>query len=198
MSAIERKIAESERSARDLAKGAVAGMVGGFVASLVMNRFQQLWQRAQEGEERGHGAQSMQHGSPAGGAAEELRESGSESSDDDATERVASIVAEKVFDRRLSESEKDAAGTAVHYAYGTGTGAFYGAAVELAPSLASGAGTPFGAAVWLAADEGLVPLLGLSKSPTEYHLTTHLYSLASHLVYGLTTELVRRAVRDRL
>ncbi len=198
MGTIERGIAESERRARDLAKGAVAGMAGGFVASIVMNQFQQLWQRALEGEERGHGAQSMQHGSPAGGAADELRESGSESADDDATERVASFVAEKVFDRRLSEGEKDAAGTAVHYAYGTGTGAIYGAAVELAPALTAGLGTPFGAAVWLAADEGLVPLLGLSKSPAEYPLTTHIYSLASHLVYGLTTELVRRAVRDRL
>jgi hypothetical protein len=198
MSVIERRIVESERRANDVAKGAVAGMVGGFVASLVMNRFQQLWQRAEEGEERGHGAQSMQHGSPEGGTADELRESGSECADDDATERVASLVAEKVFDRRLGEGEKDAAGTAVHYAYGTGTGAIYGAAVELAPSLTAGGGTPFGAAVWLAADEGLVPLLGLSKSPTEYPLATHLYSLASHLVYGLTTELVRRAVRDRL
>jgi hypothetical protein len=129
MSAIERGIAESGRRSQDVAKGAVAGMVGGFVASLVMNQFQQLWQREQEGEERGHGAQSMQHGSPVGGAARELRESGSESADDDATERVASIVAEKVFDRQLSEGEKDAAGTAVHYAYGTGTGAIYGAAV---------------------------------------------------------------------
>src|ERR687886_2791291 len=96
-----------EQKFGDVAKGAVAGMCGGFVASLLMNRFQQLWQRIAEGEERGHGAQSMQHGSPAGGAAEELREGGGESADDDATERVAAIVAEKVFDRRLTVEEKE-------------------------------------------------------------------------------------------
>lgn len=187
-----------ERKLDDVAKGAVAGMCGGFVASLVMNQFQQLWQRLAEGEERGHGAQSMQHGSPAGGAAEELRESGTESSDDDATERVAAIVAEKVFDRRLTEEEKESAGTAVHYAFGAATGAIYGAAAELASQVTAGAGAPFGAAVWLAADEGLVPALGLSKSPTDYPLSTHAYALASHFVYGLTTELVRRVVRGRL
>ncbi|MCA1816535.1 MAG: DUF1440 domain-containing protein [Acidobacteria bacterium] len=187
-----------ERKLGDVAKGAVAGMCGGFVASVVMNQFQQLWQKITEGEERGHGAQSMQHGSPRGGAARELRESGSESADDDATERVASVVAEKVFDRRLTEGEKEAAGTVVHYAFGVGTGAIYGAAAELMPGAAAGAGLPLGAAVWLAADEGLVPALGLSKSPAEYPLSTHAYSLASHFVYGLTTELVRRFVRERL
>jgi hypothetical protein len=187
-----------ERKFDDVAKGSVAGMVGGFVAALMMNRFQQLWQRKAEGEERGHGAQSMQHGSPAGGAAEELRESGSESADDDATERVAAIVAEKVFDRRLTEEEKESAGTAVHYAFGAATGAIYGVAAELASDVTAGAGVPFGAAVWLAADEGIIPALGLSKSPAEYPLSTHAYALASHFVYGLTTELVRRYVRERL
>jgi putative membrane protein len=198
MGAIERKIAESERRAREVAKGLVAGMIGGFVASMVMNKFQQSLQKLIEGEERSHGAQSMQQGSPRGGAGEMLRERGVDSSDDDAAERTASAISVGVFDHELTGGEKETAGTAVHYAFGTGTGAFYGAAVELAPALTEGFGAPFGAAVWLAADEGIVPMLGLSKSPTQYPVSTHLYSLASHFVYGLTTELVRRVVRDRL
>ena len=39
---------------------------------------------------------------------------------------------------------------------------------------------------------------GLSKLPTEYPLSVHAYAFASHLVFGLTTELVRRAVRNAL
>jgi hypothetical protein len=190
--------AERGEEARNVAKGLVAGMVGGFVASLVMNEFQQLLQKLMEGEERGHGAQSMQQGTPRHGAGEMLRERGVESNDDDAAERTASTIAVGVFDHELTESEKETAGTAVHYAFGSSTGAFYGAAAELLPMLTAGAGVPFGAAVWLAADEGLVPLLGLSKSPTEYPLSTHAYALASHFVYGLTTEVVRRAVRKVL
>jgi len=60
------------------------------------------------------------------------------------------------------------------------------------------AGVPFGAVFWLTADEAAVPLLGLAKAPTEYPVSTHVYALASHLVYGLTAELVRRTVRDAL
>jgi putative membrane protein len=62
----------------------------------------------------------------------------------------------------------------------------------------SGAGLPFGAAFWLLADEVSVPLLGLSKGPTEYPVSTHVYALASHLVYGVTAEMSRRALRQVL
>jgi putative membrane protein len=47
-------------------------------------------------------------------------------------------------------------------------------------------------------DEIAVPALGLSKSPREYPISTHLQSLAAHFVYGLTTEVVRRTVRKLL
>ena len=74
----------------------------------------------------------------------------------------------------------------------------YGAAAEVFPEVTAGAGLPYGAVVWLGADEGVVPLLGLSKAPNEYPVSTHAYALASHLVYGLTTEIVRRGVRNIL
>jgi uncharacterized membrane protein YagU involved in acid resistance len=67
---------------------------------------------------------------------------------------------------------------------------------ELVPDVTAGSGMPFGAAVWLAADDITVPAVGLTKWPTEYPLSTHVYALTSHLVYGLTTEAVRRAVRS--
>ena len=51
-----------------------------------------------------------------------------------------------------------------------------------------------GATVWLIADEAGVPLAGLSKPPTEYPLTSHLSAFATHLIYGATTEAVRRTV----
>jgi hypothetical protein len=184
--------------ASDVWKGLAAGVVGGLVASAVMNEFQTLLSRLAEGEERSHGAQSLQQGSPAHGVGRELRERGSDDEDDDAPERLANAVAVGLFDRELTKSEKETAGTALHYAYGTSMGALYGAAAELAPGVVTGAGLPFGAAVWATADEGVVPLLGLSKKPTEYPLSIHAYALASHLVYGLTAEVVRRAVRSAL
>ncbi|MBV9958241.1 MAG: DUF1440 domain-containing protein [Acidobacteria bacterium] len=180
----------------DVLKGLAAGFVGGLVASFVMNQFQALCGRLMEGKERSHGAQSLQQGQPQ--QSNRPINPDNEDESDDATERLASAISENIFDKELTKPEKETAGTVIHYLYGTATGAFYGAAAELAPVVTAGVGMPFGAFVWVAGDEGAVPALGLSKSPAEYPLSTHAYSLASHLVYGLTAEAVRRAVRRAL
>jgi putative membrane protein len=176
-------------------KGLVAGVIGGLIASWTMNQFQALWSRKSVGVERSHGAQSLQQGSPGDTSQEKGKAQGSGEESDDATERVASAISKGVFGQALTKGEKEVAGVAVHYVFGTTTGALYGAAAELVPSITTGAGLPFGAAVWFAADEAVLPALGLSKPAAEYPLSTHAYALASHLVYGLTTEIVRRAVR---
>ena len=182
----------------DVLKGIAAGIVGGLAAGVVMNQFQALWGRLIEGEERGHGAQSLQQGSPEHGAARELQERGTDEEEMDATERVAAVVAEPLMGRELTDEEKEAGGTAVHYAFSVSVGAVYGALAEAVPEVTAGAGLPFGLFVWLAADETVTPLLGLSKGPTEYPPSKHLYALASHLVYGVTAETVRRLAREAL
>lgn len=177
----------------DLVKGAVAGLVGGLVASWTMNQFQAAWSKATEGFEKPHGAQSMQPSNAP--PAPQSTDPGQEDQDD-ATVKAAKAISENVFGHELKESEKKPAGAAVHYAFGTATGGLYGAAAEIAPEVTTGLGLPFGVAFWMVADEGVVPLLGLSKGPTEYPVSTHAYALASHLVYGLTAEVTRRAVRN--
>lgn len=176
-------------------KGAAAGLVGGLVASWAMNQFQAALSKATEGFEKPHGAQSMQpsEGSQSGQGSEQNKEH-----QDDATVKAARAISEGIFGHELKESEKETAGAAVHYAFGTATGGLYGAVAELAPEVTTGLGLPFGAAFWLVADETAVPLLGLSKGPTEYPVSTHVYALASHLVYGLTAELVRHSLRRAL
>ncbi|HEV7398182.1 MAG TPA: DUF1440 domain-containing protein [Pyrinomonadaceae bacterium] len=182
----------------DVLKGAAAGLLGGLVASLVMNRFQAALSKLGEDGERSHGAQSQQSGSPDHGAGAFLVERGADDPDDDAAERTANLVAVGLLDRRLSESEKDIGGTIFHYAFGATSGALYGAVSELVPAARVGWGLPFGFAVWLIADEGVVPALGLSKSPAEYPIKTHAYALASHLVYGLATDVAQAIIRPRL
>jgi hypothetical protein len=186
------------RKKHELWKGMAAGAAGGLVASWVMNQFQSLWSRKTRGIERPHGAQSLQQGSPQHGVARELQERGSDHESDNATVRVARLVSEEVFGHRLAESEKEVGGAIAHYAMGATSGAIYGAAAELLPAATAGVGLPFGAAVWLVADELVVPALGLSKPPTAYPPSMHAYALASHLVYGLTTEMARRAARRAL
>ena len=144
--------------------------------------------------EQSQGARDEQQGDGQNSGQGEQQAKGDEEQDD-TTVKAASAISEGIFDHELTKSEKKIAGSAVHYSLGTGMGGLYGTVAELAPEVTIGAGLPFGAAFWLVVDEGAVPLLGLSKGPTEYPLSTHAYALASHFVYGLTAEAIRRAVR---
>jgi uncharacterized membrane protein YagU involved in acid resistance len=173
-------------------KGLVVGLIAGAVGAWVMNQTQALLTEKLTGTARSHGAQSLQQGSPHHGAARELQSGSSDRESDDATMRAAQLISETAFNRKLSGREKNTAGTIAHYAMGATCGAIYGALAETWPEITCGNGLAFGAAVWLAADEAIVPILGLSKASTEYSLKTHGYSLASHLVYGLAVELTRR------
>ena len=174
-------------------KGLVAGLAGGLVASWTMNQFQAAWTRMAGNSEKPHGAQSMQ---PSEGSKGDQEQDVKEQ--DDATVETAKVISRQVFGHELQESEKRPAGAVVHYAFGAVTGGLYGALAEVTPQVTSAAGIPFGAAFWLLADEIAVPALGLSKGPDEYPVSTHAYALASHLVYGVTAEMSRRALRQVL
>jgi putative membrane protein len=176
-------------------KGLAAGMAGGLVASWIMNQFQAAWTEETEGFEKPHGAQS---GQPSEGDHEAEPSPQRKEREDDATVRTARAISENVFGHKLEEHEKRSAGAAVHYAFGVASGGLYGAIAEYVPKVTTAAGLPFGAVFWVLADETVVPLLGLSKGPSGYRLPTHLYALSSHLVYGVTAEVTRRAVRAAL
>ena len=55
-------------------------------------------------------------------------------------------------------------------------------------------GRPFGAALWFGADEIAVPAVGLSQAVKDIFISTYASAFAMHLVYGATTESVRRLV----
>lgn len=171
-------------------KGALAGVVAGLVASWAMNRFQDVWVSFSAGSDSRKDDKSSDRES----SNLETNQS-EEETQDDATVKAASAISENLFKHKLTADEKKIAGPAVHYATGAAGGLVYGVAAELAPEITEGVGLPYGAAFWLVVDEGLVPLLGFAKGPTEYPLSAHAYALASHLIFGATAEGVRRLLR---
>lgn len=159
-------------------KGAVAGAAGGLIASWVMNQFQSGVSKLSE--------EFVQDDArPKSGG------------DEETTVKTAEAISEAAG-HRLTQQEKQVAAPLVHYAFGSTMGALYGIAAELNPHSGTGWGAPFGAALWLGADELAVPVLGLSGAPTDTPISTHASALAAHVVYGVTTEVVRRAVRSVL
>lgn len=160
-----------------LLRGALAGLVAGVAASFVMDQFQ--------------------------AAVTALSSSGSSSGDDGAqqepaTQRAAGGIAKAVTGGDLPPADKPLAGQAMHYALGIGLGVAYAVAAEFRPSVTTGFGAAFGVCTATLLDEGAVPAFKLGQAPWQAGLTSNLYAYASHLVFGGTSELVRRRVAATL
>jgi hypothetical protein len=170
--------------AKRVGRAALIGAASGLAASWVMNQYWVLEGKLKEEiqpNEQGREAEQQQ----------EQKQHAPENP----TVKVAESVSREVLHRDLRDGEKEAAGAAIHYLFGAAMGAFYGVLTEVAPATRSGFGLGYAAVLWLAADEILVPALRLSAPPTGFPVSKHLEGLGAHLVYGATTEAVRRALQ---
>ena len=160
-----------------VARNVVAGLIGGLVASYAMEHFQRALSRVARNMGGASGGGGQQHRTP---------------ESQPATYKAADAAARALTGKPLPKDEKPAGGSIVHYAFGGAVGAIYGAAASQNDEITAWGGIPFGGTVWLVADEIGVPLAGFSKGPTEYPLSSHVSAFAAHLIYGLTTETVRK------
>ncbi len=168
---------------RDLTVNVIGGIAGGLLACFAMERFQRALPRV-----------SRDIGGVPGAGGQRYRRPQSEP----ATFSAVDVLAEAATGRPLSGEYKAAAASAIHYAFGGALGAIYGAAAVRTPDITAWGGVPFGATVWIVADELGMPMAGLAMAPTEYPLKDHATTLASHLIFGAMTEAVRRAVATSL
>ena len=167
----------------DPIKGAVAGAIGGAAGAYTMARFEAWWDEMEQRAAPRRRAHAIKDG-----ATDKVV-------DEPASVKVAERVSRKVLDSELPEELKPAAGEAVHYTTGATIGAIYGFVAEVLPPARMFNGLLMGAIVWWTADNMAVPAQGLGKKPEQTPPSRHAYALASHLVYGFTTEFVRSMVR---
>ena len=154
-----------------VARGIVAGVIAGAVASFAMDRFQAV-------------ASSLL---PSDGGDEEP-----------ATQKAADTVAKVVAGHEVPDNAKPLAGQSVHYALGIGLGIAYGLAAEFRPAVTAGYGAAFGLGTATLLDEAAVPAVGLGEAPWKTPIATTVYGYTSHLVFGGVAELVRRQVAGTL
>jgi putative membrane protein len=174
----------ARRRSTSVPKGVVAGIVGGLAATWAMSEAQAWWTRAV------HGAEPQ---SAAG--RHDARDWQERTEGQNANELAAAAVGETLLDRPLRRQELAVGAAAMHYSFGSAVGALYGALAEVSPPIKTGMGTGYGSLVWAGADELGMPVLGLSGPTSERPAEAHAQSLAAHLVFGLTLEIVRRGVR---
>jgi len=174
-------------------KGIVAGAAGGLVAAWAMEQFQQRF--SQVAGDRADENQRSSGRPEAWDARSQDQVSGQTAS---ATEKAADAAAGGMALAPLDPFTRASTAQALHYAFGIGVGAVYGALAESDSGVTRLGGIAFGLGVWAAADEISTTLFGLAPSPGNRPPLAHTYSVLSHVVYGLTTEGVRRSTRVAL
>jgi putative membrane protein len=115
---------------------------------------------------------------------------------------LAMAAAERLIPRRAqaaAEPPEPAPGSLaldqMHWTFGAAAGAAYGALAEYFPSATANRGVAFGMALETLAHEGTLPALGLLTGTA---VRDSAGGFTSHVVYGVTTEVVRGFVRKRL
>jgi putative membrane protein len=108
------------------------------------------------------------------------------------------VLAEKFAGHELVAPEKEVATEAIHWGFGALTGAAYGALVEYYPAANAKDGAGFGMALSSLTHGTMLPAMGLSAEPEEQTTRERTSEMASHVVYGVVTETVRRVVRKML
>lgn len=111
------------------------------------------------------------------------------------TSALADAIAQRALRRKLSARERETGAAIIHYAVGATGGVMYAALATKAAGITRLSGAIFGIAIWMLADEILLPATGFLRSPKTYSLLSQANSLGEHVIYGLTAESVRRALQ---
>jgi putative membrane protein len=175
-------------SDKHLFRGVLAGIGGGLAACWVMNLFMEG-----PGQKLQHSLRTTEEESKARAA--QLEEAHGEAQEDATMKAADTLVRTATGGRRLSREGKRKGGPFVHYSFGALMGGLYGGAAEFSPAARKGFGTAFGTALFAGADMVAVPAFHLSRPNSEQISVTLAPPFAAHLVYGATTELVRRVLR---
>jgi putative membrane protein len=181
-----------------LLSGVMAGCLGGFIATWIMNAAQTAAvqvadQLETQQAQTPQGARTVAVGEGRGaGPLENAQEATV------ATKRTATAVSRGLFGHELSDEERAVVAGVIPLAFGTLVGGIYGALTEYFPFVSVGHGTAYGTAVWLGAEELAMPGLKLSKPVRDMAWSAHATGLAGHLVYGFALDAARRMVRSFL
>ena len=110
-----------------------------------------------------------------------------------AVERMADAV-----EAQPTQTVKSAAAEGLHWSFGTVIGGVYGIAAEFEPKVTAWRGAAFGLGLNRVMHEGLLPYAGWAAPPKDQPAQERVSEWVTHAVYGIVTEVVRRAVRKRL
>ena len=181
----EKKPEKNSRKRREikLLGGLAAGIIGGIVATWVLDKYQQ------GALEATRAAENAVNAGPILSRRQEDRLREQQLAHAEAAERIA----QSTFGKGLSRNQRRNAVPIMQYAIGALAGGAYGFAVEILPVVRRGYGTGYSNLLFLGGSQAMLPWLNLGTrqkiSPVKNG------GLSAALVYGATLETTRRIVR---
>ena len=157
---------------RDVISGTAAGVVGGYVGTMVINPVTTMLQNHMSDADKQR-EKAVSPGSPY---------------------KIGAQKAADIVGVKLSEEQLDTAASAMPYTVGIAGGLLYVGLrrlLRMNPLLAALAS---GMALFIVVDEGLTPTLGLSAPSRAYPISTHMRGFFGHLAYGAAVALTAEAL----
>lgn len=108
------------------------------------------------------------------------------------------LLAEELAGHPLDRSTRVAAAETIHWSFGALTGAAYGALAEFYPAATADDGATFGLVLGSLTHGTALPAMGLAAELEDQSPRERTSEAATHMLYGVVTEKVRRFVRGML
>ena len=171
---IEKKLAQPAEAQshpyvgdKSLAKGILAGLIGGLVATAAKTLAEKAYPPRTEGQP-------------------------------EPPEVLADTLSEKIAGHELAATPKAVATETIHWAFGAAVGAAYGGLAEFHPAATAREGATFGMTLMALTHEGALPAMGLAAEPADQTTREKSSEMVTHVIFGIVTEVVRKAVRKVL
>lgn len=161
--------------------GLVAGVIGGVVATWVLDNYQRGAVAAtRQGKKAARVNPVLSHQQE-----EQTRAHG----------EVAERISRAISGSGLTSRQRRLAAPYVHYGVGAIAGGIYGFSVEIVPMVKRGYGTGYASLLFLGGSRLLAPWVNLGPAPRETPPAVQAGGLSAHMIYGVTLETVRRFLR---
>jgi len=153
---------KGQQNGASLVKDAIYGAIGGIVGTLVM-------------EQVANGLYKFE--------ADEKKKIEEQIRPEPPFMTLARRLAANGADGPPSEKNVQRLGQAIHWGYGIGWGALYGALHDRVPALSRAAGLPFGIVFSLIGDELMTTAMKLTPPPQAFPIDAHVRGLVAHVAY---------------
>lgn len=112
--------------------------------------------------------------------------------------KIVDDLSTKITGYPISSQNEELAEQLVNFPFGASIGAAYGYGKKDKDELNIKDGVILGSSTWFSTHETSLPILGLESKPTDIPMKMQANELFAHVMFGVTTELVRNLVNRAL